>query len=76
MTRHGTVHTVAAGARPPATNPHASVPTIAATTIERSRVSGRQHRAAAQQSHQSASIAALPSADLASADIGHRSKSP
>ena len=76
MTRHGMIQLQAAGAALPATAPCAPMPTNAADRIATSRVQGRQHRAAAQRSLQSASILALPSGSRADADIGRRSKSP
>ncbi|MGQ2928815.1 MAG: hypothetical protein ACT6RL_22195, partial [Neoaquamicrobium sediminum] len=65
-----------AGAPLPATDPRASMVTVAADMVVTSRVRGRQHRAAAQESLQSASILALPSSGRAIADIGRSSKSP
>jgi hypothetical protein len=76
MTRHGLFHPQALGAAPPATDPRGPVVTVAADRTTTSNVRGRQYRAAAQRSLQSASILTRPSGSRAIADIGRTSKSP
>lgn len=76
MTRHGMVEPSAAGAALPAEEPRAPMVTSAANGIAMSQAQGRQHRAAAQRSLQSASILTLPSGGRAIADLGRSSKSP
>jgi len=76
MTRHGMIQRPAAGIQPAATNRHVSM----AITDARKQVSGpalgRQHRAEAQRSGLTASIAALPDDGRAIDDISRNSKSP
>jgi hypothetical protein len=76
MTRHGMVEPSAAGARPPASDPRASIVKIAADSVATSLVRDRLDCAEAQRSRLFASIPTLPSGGRAIADIGRRSKSP
>lgn len=76
MTRNGIIQLQAEGAALPATEPRTPMVANAADRTATSRMHGRQHRAAAQQSLQSASILTLLSGVRAIADIGRRSKSP
>lgn len=76
MTRHCMVEPSAEGAQPPATDPRASMLTIAADRVATSRMLSQQYRAEAQRSGLSASIPTLPSDGRAIADTDRRSKSP
>ncbi len=76
MTRHSMVEPSAAGAQPPATDPRASIVSIAADSAATSLVLDQLNRAEAQRSGLSASIPTLPSSGRAIADIGRSSKSP
>ena len=76
MTRDGMVKTSAAGAPPPATDPHAFMVIIAADRVATSRVSGRLNRADAQRRGLSASITPLPGRCRAIVDMSRRLKSP
>lgn len=76
MTRHGIIEPSAAGARPPASDPRASIVKIAADRVATSLVLDRLDRAEAQRSRPFASISTLPSGGRAIADIGRRAKSP
>jgi hypothetical protein len=77
MTRHGLLHSsVAAGAQPPATNPHAPVVIIESEREASGRPPSRQHRAEAQRSGLSASNPPSPDGGRAIADISRKSKSP
>ena len=76
MTRHGMVEPTAAGARPPASDPRASIFKIAADSVTTSLVRDRLDCAEAQRSRHFASILTLPSGGGAIADIGRRAKSP
>lgn len=76
MTRHGVVEPSAAGAQPPATDPHASMVIIDADRAASSRPPCRQHRAEAQRSGPSTTMPALPGGDHAIPDISRNSKSP
>lgn len=76
MTRHGMVEPSAAGARPTATNPRASIVNIAADSIATSLVRDRLDRTEALRSRLFASTPTIPTRDHAIADIGRRAKSP
>jgi hypothetical protein len=76
MTRHGMVEPSAAGARPPASDPRASIVKIAADSVATSLVRDRLDCAKSQRSGLSATTTALPIFGRAIADIGRNSKSP
>ena len=76
MTRHDLSQHHAAGAPPPATDPRASMMTVATDMVVTSRVRGQLNRAKAQRSGLSTSTSTLPSVGPADADIGRTSKSP
>lgn len=76
MTRHGRTQPSATGTQPAATDPHASMVIIDADRTVPSHPPGREHRAEAQQSGLSASIAALPDDGRAIANVSQNSKSP
>jgi hypothetical protein len=76
MTRHGIIQRSAAGARPSATGPRVSMVIADADWRASGPTPGRQHRAEAQRSGLSASIAALPDDGRAIDDISRNPKSP
>lgn len=76
MTRNGIVEPSAAGARPQASDPRASIVKIAADSVATSLVLDRLDCAEAQRSRLFASIPTHHSGGRAIADIGRRSKSP
>lgn len=76
MTRHGMVEPSAAGAQPPAMDPHASMAIADTDTVAKRRLPGRLRRAEAQRSGLSTSILLLPGRSRAIADISRNSKSP
>ena len=76
MTRHGMIQPPAAGARPSAMGPRVSMVIADADRRASGPALGRQHRAEAQRSGLSASIAALPDGGRAIADICLNPKSP
>lgn len=76
MTRHDLSQHHAAGAPLPATDPRASMVTVAADMVATTRVRGQLDRANEQQNGLSASTTALRTVSRAIADIGRSSKSP
>ena len=76
MTRHDMVQPSAAGARPSAMGPRVSMVIADADRRAPGPAPGRQHRAEAQRSGLSESIAALPDDGRAIDDISRNPKSP
>lgn len=76
MTRNGMVKPSAAGARPPASDPRASIVKIAADKVASSLVRDRLDRGEAQRSSLSVPIPSHPSEGRADADIRRSAKSP
>ncbi|RWB14349.1 MAG: hypothetical protein EOQ40_30425 [Mesorhizobium sp.] len=76
MTRHGMIHSQAAGAQPPAPDPRVSMVIINADRAAPSRLPSRQHHAQAQRCGPSAFTPELPDTGRAIADSSRKSKSP
>ena len=76
MTRHRMIQPSTAGTQPPATDARVPIVIIEADRAAPSRAPEREHRAEAQTSGLSASIAVLADGGRAIADISRKSKSP